>query len=63
MPHSNLISQSATGGVHIEPYRLVKREAIWFDKIEPMKNAADKAKDEPLHSLAQYTPMCKVYDR
>ena len=64
MPHSNSTLLSATSiVVPIEPYRLVKREAVWFDKIEPNVIDIPIAKDEPVHSLAQYTPMRKIYDR
>jgi len=61
--HLNLISQSVTGGVPIEPLRPLKREAVWFDKIEPLQTSPDNAKNEPVHSLAQHTPMRKIYDR
>ena len=58
-----MISQSVTGGVPIEPLRPLKREAVWFDKIEPLETSPDKAKDEPVYYLAQHTPMRKIYDR
>ena len=49
--------------VPIEPLRPIKRDAVWFDKIEPIVISVNQAKDEPVHSLAQHTPMRKIYDR
>jgi hypothetical protein len=37
--------------------------AVWFDKIEPLETPMKESKNEPVHSLAQHTPVRKVYDR
>ena len=49
--------------VPIEPKPLVRREAVWFDKIEPTVISVNQSKNELVYSLAQHTSMRKIYDR